>query len=193
MVVPYTSGELFALRVENGRVLWSDQLIRSARLTPLSALSEIRGGPVIDRGLVIAISHSGRLAAVDLRTGQRSWDRDIEGIETPWVAGDFIYLVTMQAEVVCLSRSGGRIRWVTPLQRFEDPDDREGPIHWSGPVLVSDRLVLTSSHGRAVAISPYTGQLLGQIKLPEDVALPPVVADGSVYVLTKDADLVAYR
>jgi len=193
VVVPYTSGELFALRVENGRVLWSDQLIRSVRLTPLSALSEIRGGPVIDRDMVTAISHSGRLVAVDLRTGQRRWDRDIEGIETPWVAGDFIYLVTLQAELVCLSRSGGRIRWVTPLQRYEDPDDRDGPIHWSGPVLVSDRLILTGSHGQAVAVSPYTGRLLGQIELSDDTSLPPVVADGTVYVLTKDADLVAYR
>ncbi|HZD25764.1 MAG TPA: PQQ-binding-like beta-propeller repeat protein, partial [Alphaproteobacteria bacterium] len=68
VVVPYTSGELFALRVENGSGLWSDQLVRAARSTPLAALNEIRGAPVIDRNLVIAISHSGRMAAIDLRT-----------------------------------------------------------------------------------------------------------------------------
>lgn len=193
VVAPYTSGEVVALRIENGRVLWSDQLIRSTQLTPLAALSEIRGHPVIDRGLVIAISHSGRIAAIDMRTGQRLWDRDIEGIETPWIAGEFVFLVSTQSEVVALSRRNGRVRWVTQLQRYEDEEDREGPIHWSGPVLVTDRLVLAGSHGEAVTVSPYTGEILGRIELPDRVMMAPIVANGTLYFLTDGADLIAYR
>ena len=81
-------------------MVWSDQLVKAARFTPLAALSDIRGKPVVDRGRVIAISHSGRMAAIDLRTGERIWDRDITGVETPWVSGDFIYVVTTQAELL---------------------------------------------------------------------------------------------
>ncbi|MFP6747192.1 MAG: PQQ-binding-like beta-propeller repeat protein, partial [Alphaproteobacteria bacterium] len=193
VVVPYSSGELFALRLENGRTVWGDQLIRTRRLAPLSAMSEIRGSPVIDRGLVLAISFSGRIAAIDLRSGRRVWDRDIAGLETPWVAGDFIFLVTAQAKVVCLARKSGRIRWVAQLPRYEDEEEREDPIQWSGPVLVSDRLVLVSSEGYAVAMSPYSGRLLGRIELPEGVLIPPVVADGSIYILTDDGELIALR
>jgi outer membrane protein assembly factor BamB len=193
VVVPYSSGELFALRLENGRTVWGDQLIRTRRLAPLSAMNEIRGSPVIDRGLVLAISFSGRIAAIDLRSGRRLWDRDIAGLETPWVAGDFIFLVTTQAEVVCLERESGRIRWVAQLPRYEDEEEREDPIQWSGPVLVSDRLVLVSSEGYAVAMSPYSGRLLGRIELPEGVLIPPVVADGSIYILTDDGELIALR
>lgn len=193
VVVPYTSGELFALRVENGRVVWSDQLVKAARFTPLAALSDIRGKPVVDRGRVIAISHSGRMAAIDLRTGERIWDRDITGVETPWVSGDFIYVVTTQAELLCLSRRDGRIRWVAQLQRFEDEEDREDPIQWSGPVLVSDRLVLVSSHGRAVSVSPYSGEVLGEMNLPAASFIAPVVADGTLYILSDDAELIALR
>ncbi|MEQ9641104.1 MAG: PQQ-binding-like beta-propeller repeat protein [Alphaproteobacteria bacterium] len=193
VVAPYSSGELFAMRVENGRVLWSDQLVRAGGATALAALSDIRGRPVMDRGLVIAISHAGRMVAIDARTGERIWDLDIAGIETPWVAGEFIYVVTTSAEVVCVSRRDGRVRWVTQLQRFEDEEDKEDPILWTGPVLASDRLVLVSSHGFAVAISPYDGHLLGQMELPDGVALPPIVADGVLYLLTDDADLIALR
>ncbi|MDP6341993.1 MAG: PQQ-binding-like beta-propeller repeat protein [Alphaproteobacteria bacterium] len=193
VVAPYTSGELFALRVENGRVIWSDQLVRGRRLTPLAALSEIRGSPVVDRELVLAVGFSGRVVAIDLHSGQRIWDRDIAGVETPWVAGDFIYLVTTQAEVLCLSRRDGRIRWVAQLGRFEDEAEKLDPIHWSGPVLGSDRLVMVSSAGFAVALSPYSGRLLGRIELPDRTMIPPVVADGSIYLLTDDADLIALR
>jgi outer membrane protein assembly factor BamB len=193
VIAPYSSGEIFAMRVENGRVLWSDQLIRVAGATALAALSDIRGRPVLDRGVVIAISHAGRMVAIDARTGERIWDLDIAGIETPWVAGDFVYVVTTSAEVVCVSRRDGRVRWVTQLQRFEDPEARDEPILWSGPILASDRLILTSSNGIAVAISPYDGHLLGQMELPDGVTVPPIIADGVLYVLTDDADLTAMR
>ena len=193
VVVPYSSGELFALRLENGRMVWGDQLIRARRLAPLSTMSEIRGSPVIDRDMVLAISFSGRIAAIDLRSGRRIWDRDIAGMETPWVAGDFIFLVTAQAEVVCLARKSGRIRWVAQLPRYEDEEEKLDPIHWSGPVLASDRLVLVSSEGFVVTVSPYSGRLLGRIELPEGALIPPVVADGSIYVLSDDGNLVALR
>ena len=119
VVVPYSSGEIFALRVENGRVIWSDNLAALRGLNQISSLADIRGRPVIDRGLVLAISHSGRMVAIDQRTGGRAWDRDIGGVEMPWVAGDFIYLVTNESELVGLTRRGGRVRWIRPLPRFE--------------------------------------------------------------------------
>ena len=111
----------------------------------------------------------------------------------PWVAGDFIYLVTSEAELLCLWRRDGRIRWVLPLQRFEDPDSGTGPIQWNGPVLAGDRLVLVSSHGTVLAVSPYSGEVLRALALPDGAYAPPIVADRSLYVLTSAAELVAIR
>lgn len=193
VVVAYSSGELFALRVENGRVAWSDTLSRQGRMTPLAALNDISGQPVIDRGRVYALSHSGRMVAIDLRTGQRQWDKTIAGTQTPWIAGDFIYLVTTDADLVCLTREEGKVRWITHLGQFDNPEDREGPIYWSGPTLAGDRLLVTSSNGFAVSLSPYTGELLGRLEMPTAVLIAPVVADGTVYVLTEDADLIAMK
>lgn len=193
VLVPYTSGELYALRVDNGRVLWSDQLVRTARVTPLSELSEIGGSPAVDGGVVVALSHSGRLAAIDLRSGARLWDNDIAGVETPWIAGSFVYLITTQSEIVCLELRSGRIRWVTELQRYENEERKTDPIKWSGPVLVSDRLLAVSSHGYAVSISPYSGALLGQQELPSGSSIAPIVADGTIYVLTDSGRLLALR
>jgi len=193
VIVPYTSGELFALRVQNGRVAWSDSLSRTGNVTALTSLNDIAGRPAIDRGLVFAISHSGRLVAIDIRTGERVWSRNIGGIQTPWVAGDFIYLVSEDAQLVCLARRDGRVKWIKQLQRYEDEDEKQNPIVWSGPVVVSDRLLLVSSDGYAVSISPYTGALLGRVEIPDGTFIPPVVANETVYILTNDAELVALR
>lgn len=193
VVVPYSSGEIFGLLAENGRVLWNDSLSAVRRVDPIADLAHIRGAPVIDRGVVVAISHAGRMVAIDERRGARAWDIDVGGIEMPWVAGDFIYVVTTDAQVICVTRRDGRIRWVQQLQRFEDPEDREGPIQWLGPVLAGDRLIVAGTNRKVLAISPYTGEVLGEIDLPETPAVAPIVAGSTVYFLTNDATLLAMR
>ncbi len=193
VIAPYSSGELIALRVENGRTAWADSLAPIRAVTPLAALSDINGHPVIDRGWVFAIGHGGRMSAIDLVSGNRLWDQSVGGVQTPWVAGDFLYVLTSDAEIVCLSRRDGRIRWVTPLPRFEDAADREGPIEWVGPVLASDRLIVASSAGEALAVSPYTGRIMGRIRLPGGAVTAPVLAKGTLFILTDDAELLALR
>ncbi len=193
VIAPYTSGDLVALSVESGRLLWQESLSAIKRTDVVSNLAHIRGYPVIDRGRVIAISHGGIMAAIDLRTGRRLWQKEIGGLQSPWVAGDYIFVITNDAEIAAVSRNDGRIHWVRTLPRYENPEDQEDPIIWSGPILVSDRLIAAGSHGKALAISPYSGRFLGSVELPDGVSVPPIVAGGSVYFLADDADLVAYR
>jgi outer membrane protein assembly factor BamB len=193
VVVPYSSGELFALRVDNGTVLWQDQLTTVRRTDNVATLSDIRGRPIIDRGRVYAIGHADLLVAIDMRSGRRLWEREIGGIQSPWVGGDYLFLVSNKNEAVALDAKTGRILWVTQLQVWEDEEEREGRIVWAGPVLASDRLLLGSSNGKLISLSPYTGEVLGRLKASDGVTIPPSVALNTIYFLTNDADLVAYR
>lgn len=194
VIAPYTSGEVFALRVQNGRPAWSDMLTRSGNVTSLTELDDIAGRPVVDRDMVFAISHSGVMAAIQLGTGDRLWTRDLASIQTPWVAGDFVYVLTTQAQLLCLTRKEGRVKWLHQLPRWTDQEDTTSdPIVWSGPVLVSNRLIMVSSDGYAESISPYTGEMLGRMEIPSSAYIAPVVANDTLYILTNDAELVALR
>lgn len=193
LVVGYSSGELTALRVENGRVTWQELLTRTGRTTAIGALLDIDGSPVIDRGRVFAIGNGGRMVSLELTTGQRIWEINLGGVQTPWVAGDFVYAVTNEGELVCLTRGEGRIRWLTQLQRYKDPEDQKGLVTWNGPVLAGDRLILTSSNGYVATVSPYTGELLSVRKLGEGSYLPPVVANNRLYIMTNDGRITAFR
>src|SRR5690606_30701474 len=102
VLAAYSSGELFAIRTANGGVAWQDALSRTGRLTPLSSINDIDGEPVIADDHVYAVSHGDRMVSIDLRTGAREWERNVSSIHTPWVAGDFIFLVTMDGELVSL-------------------------------------------------------------------------------------------
>ncbi len=193
VVAGFPSGELFALRVENGRTVWQDQLSRTGRTTALGALSGITASPVIDRGRVFAISHGGRMAALDLSSGQRVWERDFAGVNTPWPVGDWVFAITTESELVALSRADGKIRWVAKFERWKKPKSRKGAVLWSGPVLAGGNLILVSSRGEMAFVSPTDGTVQSRQKLDGPAHLPPVVANGMLYVLTDDGKLTAYR
>lgn len=193
VVVPYTSGELFALRAENGRPLWTDNLATARPLGALSTIADIRGRPVIDRGRVYAVSHSGRMVSIDLRTGDRVWEQDVGSTHGPWVAGDYIYVLANDVDVLCLTRADGRVRWSSELPRYENMKKKKDPVRWAGPVLAGDRLIVVASDGEAISLSPYTGEALGRVEFPDGVFLDPVVADDRLYVLTDEADLIALK
>ncbi|MEE2688671.1 MAG: PQQ-binding-like beta-propeller repeat protein [Pseudomonadota bacterium] len=193
VIVPYSSGELVALRVNNGQLVWSDSLAFVRKTDTLSTVAHIRGHPVIDRGVVYAVSHSGRLVAIDLRTGVRTWDRPIGGSETPWIAGNFVYVLSNDGDLYCLTRHGGRVRWIRPLPRYEDPEDKDGPLRWYGPVLAGDRLMVVGNEGEVLSISPYTGEFLSKLELADNFSVAPIVALGGVYFLSDEADLIVYR
>ena len=194
ILAPYSSGEITALRQKNGQTVWTDALGNQSQVTTsISIFNDIYGSPVIDRGLALIISHGRHLVAIDVHSGSRIWEQDIAGVNTPWVAGDFIYIVTLEGEVVCLVRDSGKIRWVKSLPRYADPDTRKDIIKWHGPLLLDDRLLLTSSAGVAVAISPYSGRYLGRIVVPDAISLPPIAANGTIFVLTDQATIYALR
>ncbi len=194
VVVAYSSGEVFGLRAQNGRVVWGEVLAVPTKIGALPAIADIRGLPAMDKGGVYSISHSGRMAAIDERRGNRSWEADIGGVNTPYPAGNIVYVVTNDSELLAVSRQDGRIVWVTPLQKLKKPSDRDSkPVSWWGPVLAGGRLWLTNSLGSLESFSPETGKALQAIDLDDPFFLPPVVAGQTLYVVTDKGELIALQ
>lgn len=194
VVVPYTSGEVYAMRVENGRVLWSDRLVAPRSTAAIARIAHIRARPIMSDGRLYVVSHSGRTAAIDMRTGARVWQQDAGGGTSPWLAGDWLFLVTSRAEAVALSATDGRVRWATQLPAYVYPEDREGPIDWVGPVLVGDRLIVAGSNGEVLALSPDSGEILARRELTSaPIRIEPMAAGGTLYILADDATLHALR
>jgi outer membrane protein assembly factor BamB len=193
VVAGFSSGELNAYRYENGRMVWQDALQRTSIRTSVSSLSDIDADPVIDSGQVIAVGQGGRMVALDILTGQRQWELNLAGIDTPWVAGDWIFVVTDQAKVICVNRQNGHIRWITQLPQFLKAKSKKGEIDYSGPVLAGGRLIVTGTNGAVVFVDPTTGAVQGQTSVRIGISLPPVVANSTMYILDDNGRLHAFR
>ncbi len=193
VVAPFSSGEIIAYLPVNGRRLWSDSLTRGGQFTPISAINDIAGRPVISEGMVYAASQSGVVVGVDAISGGRVWAKPFGSIQSPAVAGQFVFILNTNAQLVCMDKSTGGVIWVRQLRQFEKEKKGKGRIVWTGPVIASDRLVVANSRGEVMALDPQNGETLDTVKVGDPVYIEPIVAHEHVYVLTDDARLVAIR
>ena len=193
VVAGYSSGELTAYRYENGRNLWNDALARTSITTSVATLSDIDADPVIDRGRVFALGQGGRMAAYELVTGQRIWELNIAGITTPVVAGEWVFVLTDDAKLLCIARPNGKVRWMSQLASFKNEKKKKNPINWTGPVLAGNRLIVASTEGEIVSVSPGDGTSQTLFELKDGVSLPPIVAGGMLYILDDSGRISAFR
>ena len=193
IIAGYSSGELAAYRYENGRSLWSDTLSRTAMSTSVSTLTDIDADPVIDRGRVFALGKGGRMASYELVSGQRIWEINIAGISTPVTSGDWVFVMTDEARLLCVARSTGKIRWISKLQRYKNEKKKKKPISWYGPVLAGGRLVIANSHGAVWSVAPDEGTATEILDVGNDVSLAPIVANNIFYILDDSGRISAFR
>ncbi|MGD9867813.1 MAG: PQQ-binding-like beta-propeller repeat protein [Hyphomicrobiales bacterium] len=184
VVVPFPSGDLMAYRIPEGRPAWVDSLGRSSGGAAGSTLASLSdpARPVIDKGIVYAVGHAGRMIAASATTGERVWTKNLRGTQMPWVAGDTVFVVDTAGNLMALTRAEGAVRWVTQLPQSG---------RWNGPVLGSGRLWLVSSRGLLVSVDAATGQLGSQTNLDTTIFIAPIVAGGRMYILTDAGRLLA--
>ena len=204
VVAPFASGELVALHTANGNEEWNVTLSRTSRTNALSEIRDIAGRPVVYGQDVLAGSHSGVFMNVDLRSGESKWTLPITTIDTPWPAGDVVFIVSQSGQVICASRENGQVYWITDLnadqaldlksakKKAEKKKKKDRAVFF-GPVLASGRLIVVSDKGQGVALDPRTGKVTSTLKLGAPALMAPIAMNGALYVVTDKAELVAIR
>jgi outer membrane protein assembly factor BamB len=193
VVAGFGSGDLLAVRDSSGTIAWSDSLASARGRTSMVDLSTVRGMPAIKDGRVYAISVGGLMLGLDLRSGRRLWERDVSSSETPWLAGGWLFIVSQDAQVAAVRCEDGAVAWMTQLDPYENMEKKKDLIRWIGPVLAGDRLVVVGTNSQLVTLNPLTGDVLDKRDLSDRASVSPVVAGGTLYVVTDNATLTAYR
>jgi outer membrane protein assembly factor BamB len=181
VVVPYPSGDLVALKVADGTPVWSESLARTRTTSQLTSMSDA-ARPAIENGTVFAVGNAGRMIATQSKSGERLWSLNVPSTQTPWVAGNLVFVVDTTGQLMSIARKDGKVIWTTKLP---------GSATWSGPTLAGSTLWLASSSGTLVGVDATTGTVSGQQDLGSAVYVPPVVAQGKMFVLTDNAKLIA--
>lgn len=192
LIAAFSNGELRAFKASTGTPLWADMLISHKRTNSLSNITAIKANPIIDGDKVFAVGYNSVLTAIDLRTGARIWEREMGSSNQPWIAGEYLFVLTNDFDLLAIEKNSGKIVWNTTIPNGEEGESKSG-VFGSGPLLASNRLLVATSNGYIFSVSPYTGEIMSYVSISDGVELAPIMARGMTLFTTNEADILAYK
>ncbi|ENU1228244.1 MULTISPECIES: outer membrane protein assembly factor BamB [Providencia] len=185
-IVGGDNGRVSAVLLSQGQLIWQQRISQVTSSTEIGRLNDVDMTPIIDDGKVYAIAYNGTLAALDMRSGQILWKRDLGSINNMVMSGENLYLVDQNDRVLSVRKSDGVTLWTQEdlLNRgLSAPEmyngylvvgDKEGYLHWldmnTGGFVAQNKLNSSGIHSRPVVASD---KLMVQTK------------NGTVYLLTR--------
>ena len=194
VIFPSGASELLAATPEGIRT-WAASLAGQRRGFAYAGISDITADPVIVGNAVYAGTQSGRFAKLDRETGERIWTATEGAIAPGAVVDGSVFILSDQGRLVRLDDATGDVLWAVDLPYFKrDRVRRLRAItaHY-GPVLAGGQLVVGSDDGRLRFFSPVDGSLTYETALPGGAASLPAVVNGTLYILSGNGQVHAFR
>tara|TARA_B100000989_G_scaffold250971_1_gene198893 strand:+ start:768 stop:2027 length:1260 start_codon:yes stop_codon:yes gene_type:complete len=186
--VTYSTGEIYALSENNGSIQWYENLGDSV-LFGEGLITDIQSPPVIFEDKLYVSSFSGQFVVFNLIDGQRNWELNLSTINPIVISGDYIFLTDTDNKLYCIEKKEGKIIWVVQLKK----SSKKKVLSWVGPILSSYKLILASSEGKIISLSPYNGNVISISDEKESITIPPIHAGTYIFFLTEDGELIAYK
>lgn len=191
IVAALSNGQIQAYKASTGTPLWTEWVISGGATESIAEITAIKANPVISDGIAYLAGYNGPLVAIDIRTGVKLWIKDIALSSQPWSAGKFLFALTNDGDLAAIEKATGKIVWST-IVPYANGEDRLG-VFASGPILTNDALLVASSNGKLFSISPYNGRIMGIADIDDGVETSPIMVNETLLLMTRDADLTAYK
>lgn len=183
-IVGGDNGRVSAVLMDQGQLIWQQSIAQPSGATEIDRLTDVDSSPVIVDNIVYAQSYNGSFTALDLRSGQLLWKRDMGSVHDFVIEGDRVYLVDQDDRVAALSLNGGTILWKQNdlLHRGLTP-----PAFFNGYVVVGD------SEGYLHWLDSNSGQFVAQNKVDGDGLLSsPIVAGDQLVIQARGGDVYSF-
>jgi len=192
ILFPFPSGELVAVKRQDGARAWGALVTGQRRGRGYSSITDITGEPVVANGVVYAGNPVGRTVAMNLE-GSRIWTASDGATGPVWVDGGSVFLVSDEAKLVRLDASTGARIWAIDLPYYTKEKARRRKAIYAnfGPVMASGNLWVASSDGVMRAFNPVDGSLVASVEIPGGAASRPVIVNGVAYLVNTKGQLLA--
>ncbi len=181
----FANGRVAALDLETGTPLWEQRLSIPKGSTEIARLSDVDGEILIVNDLLYAVGYQGRIAAIDIASGNRVWDRDASSYVGLALGYDNIYVAGSDGTVTAHKMTGESVGWTqTALARRKLSD----PTAFRRVVAVGDH------EGYLHLLSQVDGRMVGRLHVDGDgLRVVSRTWRDQIYVFTNGGKLIAYK
>lgn len=179
----FDSGRIVAIGIDDGREIWEGRAGVPTGRSELQRLVDVDAEPVIAQGVVYVVTFQGRVAALDIGSGDTLWRREMSSYSGLAVDDHRLYITDTEGVVWALSRDTSASVWRQEALRARGLGP---PAVYRGYILVGD------FEGYVHWLSSETGDVVGRARVGDDaVRVRPVVVGDTVYVLGSGGALAA--
>ena len=186
-IVPYSNGDFFGINIANGKELWRNSFIDIEIKETSNFFTDIDGFPVIKKNIVVMTNATGKITAVNIKTGSRIWEKSIPSITTPAVNGNSIFVINNNLELICLDINNGGIRWKNKI--VKNSKDKQKKT-WQAPVIINSKLVLVGGDKKLIIVDPFTGKIEGVKNISGFPASSPFIYQKKVYLVFRNGEII---
>lgn len=184
LVVTYSSGEIYAFNQLDGSIVWFDNS-NSGSIFSRTNVNDIQSPLTIEDDTLYVPTFSEKLLVYNLSNGKKKWDLKLSSINPMVISGDVIFILDTSGKLICIEKKSGKLTWAVQLMMKKDGKE----IIWNGPLLSSNKLILVSSYGLVLSLSPFTGKILSKINFDENFINNPIQVKKSIYLISKQGTL----
>lgn len=192
---PFSSSELVAALRKGGIRVWASAIPGQRRGTVYSSVTDLTGDPVILGDRIYAGTQSGRAVAIEAAGGDRIWTADEGSYSALLPVDDSVFLVSDANQLVRLDAETGEPFWAVDLPLYTAKKIRKKKEIFAhhGPILAGGRIVIASDDGLVRFFAPEDGALVYTAEIRGGAATEPVVAGGTLYIVSTRGELHAFR
>lgn len=185
LYVGMDNGDVVALNMDDGDVLWQQNVINNQGKTEIDRLSDIDGDMGVVATDLYVSSAANKTLAVATESGQLLWRNDYGSSTGVTVSRRFIYLTDQASVVRQIDRSNGEPGWSVTDFKYRE---------LTRPVFYLGHLVAGDLAGYVHILDAFTGKVLNRKQLGKEGFYGSPVVEGSViYTYNKDGTLSALR
>jgi outer membrane protein assembly factor BamB len=185
-----SSGSLQSIDL-NGTYNWEDVLFSSDTSQSGSTISHIVASPVVVGNAVLVATSESKMAMFDCFSGVRLWEQSIGTVNQPVINSGWVFVVSSDGKVICLSEEDGAIRWTSDIDSLCSKKGSKDQ-RWFGPMIINGDLWIFGSNGNVLNIDISTGNLkknnVGVLK-NKRLSKMPIIVDGDMFVATSNGDI----
>ncbi|AWK14787.1 outer membrane protein assembly factor BamB [Candidatus Fukatsuia symbiotica] len=183
-IVGGDNGRVSAVMIEQGQLIWQQHISQITGATEIDRLSDVDMSPVVVEGIVYALAYNGNLTALDLRSGQILWQREMGSVDDFIVNMGRIYLVDQNDRIMALQSNGGVTVW-----------NQSDLLHrnLTSPAMYNNYLVVGDSKGYLHWLNKEDGRFVAQQQVDSSGFLStPLVVDNKLIIQSKNGTVYAF-
>ncbi|WFQ79841.1 outer membrane protein assembly factor BamB [Xenorhabdus sp. SF857] len=183
-IVGGDNGRISAVLLSEGQLIWQQRISQVTGSTEIDRLNDVDMSPVISDNVIYAIAYNGNLVAMDMRSGQIIWKRDLGSVHDMVVTDSNIFIVDQDDRILSLRKSDGVTLW-----------SQNDLMHrnLTAPEMYNGYLVVGDAEGYLHWLNMADGKFVAQNKVDSSGLLSrPVVASDKLMLQAKDGTVYLY-